>query len=135
MLVSNSILIDNNLIFAIIKVIMNDKFEENKKLTYAILAELKKLQTKEIYSALINRCKLLELRFETLLLSSHVSTKDYKMVKNSINRNLTTVRVMAKDVYPNTYKEIIANIKNLKDALLKNYDKQFLGIKQQEKEV
>ena len=128
-------MIDNILIFVIIKLIMNKYFEENKKLTYAILAELKKLQTKEVYSGLNNRCELLELRFETLLVSFHVSAKDYKMVKNSIRRNLTSVKTMAKDIYPNTYKEIFANIKNLKDALFANYDEQFLGIKPQEKDI
>ena len=114
---------------------MSIKFEENKKLTYEILAELKKLQTKDIYCGLNNRCELLELRFETLLVSFHVSKKDYKWIKNSILRNLSAVRTMAKDVYPSTYKEIIANINNLKDALFANYDELFLGVKPEEKQI
>lgn len=128
-------MLDNIRFFVIIVVVMENKFEQNKELTYAMLAELKKLQTKKDYSGLNNRCKLLELRFETLLVSFNVSTKDYKMVKNSILRHLSEVRSLAKFVYPNTYKEIIANIINLKDALFANYDEAFLNKPKQDKEI
>ena len=116
--------------FAIIKVIMDNKLQENLNALQLIIKKLENIKQNFNYGPIQDYCITLQLRLESLLIAPRINKDDYTRWRKAILNLIKEIKKIFTTIYPK-HTTVVNELKDDIKNFLSYYDTQYLTSKKE----
>ncbi len=116
--------------FAIIKVIMDNKLQENLNALQLIIKKLENIKQNFNYGPIQDYCITLQLRLESLLIAPRINKDDYTRWRKAILNLIKEIKKIFTTIYPK-HTTVVNELKDDIKNFLSYYDTKYLTSKKE----